>query len=251
MRHGGGGGKLGLTGAAASFFVGSVRHETRTGTGTGTQVDRISIDDRPNARRLAAAIAVIAGAAILLQLGLNFSRALEQGMPIWRVPVDLYGYFTIWTNTLVVFVTARFARRGGGPAWLLAATVVYILVVGAIYNLLLASYNPQVGVRKLLDLVFHTGIPIAYPLWWLTQVRRGQLGWNALLPTLVFPLAYSFVAMTKGAVTGKYAYFFIDIGKYGIGQVLINIGGLALLYAVLMAGVIAFDRRGPAAVAAV
>ena len=200
------------------------------------------------ARQLAAAIAIIAGVAVVSQLGLNFARAVEKGTPLSMVPVDLFGYFTIWSNTLVALVTARFARggdnRGLGAPWLLAAAVVYILVVGAVYNLLLAPFNPQVGVRKLLDLVFHSVIPIAYPLWWLTQVSRGQLGWNTLLPALAFPLAYCAAAMTKGAMTGKYAYFFIDIGRFGVAQVLINIAGLAALYAVLMAVVIAFDRRG-------
>lgn len=200
------------------------------------------------ARRLAGAIAIIAIAAIITQLGLNFSRAVEQGKPLWMVPIDLYGYFTIWSNTLVAIITARYARGGDdqglfGRPWLLAATVVYIVVVGLIYNLLLAGYNPQTGLRKLIDLTFHTIIPIAYPLWWLTQVPRGRLAWNALAPALVFPIAYSFVAMGKGAITGKYAYFFIDVGKYGVPQVLLNIGGLALLYAALMAMVIAFDRR--------
>ena len=200
------------------------------------------------ARQFAAAIAIVAGVAVALQLGLNFARAVEKATPLWMVPIDLFGYFTIWSNTLVALVSARFARGGGdrglGAPWLMAAAVVYIIVVGAVYNLLLAPYNPQVGVRKLLDLVFHTGIPIAFPLWWLTQVPRGQLGWNALLPSLAFPLAYSFAAMTKGAITGKYAYFFIDIDRYGVDRVLINIAGLAALYAVLMALVIAFDRRG-------
>ena len=200
------------------------------------------------ARRLAGVIATVAIAAIVTQLGLNLARAAEQGKPLWMVPIDLYGYFTIWSNTLVAIITARYARGGDenglfGRPWLLAATVVYIVVVGLIYNLLLAGYNPQTGLRKLIDLTFHTLIPIAYPLWWLTQVPRGRLGWNALAPALVFPVAYSFVAMGKGAITGKYAYFFIDVGKYGVGAVLLNIGGLALLYAALMAMVIAFDRR--------
>ena len=200
------------------------------------------------ARRLAGVIAIIAITAIITQLGLNLARAAEQGKPLWMVPIDLYGYFTIWSNTLVALITARDARGGDeaglfGRPWLLAATVVYIVVVGLIYNLLLAGYNPQTGLRKAIDLTFHTVIPIAYPLWWLTQVPRGRLAWNALAPALVFPVAYSFVAMGKGAITGKYAYFFIDVGKYGVPQVLLNIGGLALLYAALMAVVIAFDRR--------
>ena len=207
----------------------------------------------PLARQLAAVIAVTAIAAIITQLGLNLARAAEQGKPLWMVPIDLYGYFTIWSNTLVAIITARYARGGDsgggdenglfGRPWLLAATVVYIVVVGLIYNLLLAGYNPQTGLRKAIDLTFHTIVPIAYPLWWLTQVPRGRLAWNALAPALVFPIAYSFVAMGKGAITGKYAYFFIDVGKYGVPQVLLNIGGLALLYAALMAMVIAFDRR--------
>ena len=168
--------------------------------------------------------------------------------------VDLFGYFTIWSNTLVALVTVWFARGGDkkrllGRPWLLAATMVYIIVVGLIYNVLLLSTNPQVGVRKVVDLTLHTVVPIAYTLWWLTQIERGQLNWKALLPALVFPLAYCLVAMTKGTITGKYAYFFIDIGKYGLPQVLLNSAGLAALYALLMAVVIAFDRRGGGTIA--
>jgi hypothetical protein len=199
------------------------------------------------ARRMAALIAIVAASAVIAQLGLNLARAADEGKALWRVPIDFYGYFTIWTNTLVALVTGWFARGGFdkgllGKPWLLAATLVYIVVVGLVYNVLLASSNPQTGVRKLIDLVFHIGIPIAYPLWWWAMVPRGRLGWGALAPTLVFPIAYSFFAMGKGAATGKYAYFFIDIGKYGVPQVLANIAGLALLYAALMALVIGFDR---------
>jgi hypothetical protein len=56
------------------------------------------------------------------------------------------------------------------------------------------------------------------------------------------PLAYCGVAMGRGLLTGKYAYFFIDIGKYGLSQVLFNIAALALLYVGLMAALIGLDR---------
>ena len=209
------------------------------------------------ARRFAGIIACIAIAAIVTQFSLNLARDVAEGKAWWMVPVKLYGYFTLWANTLVAIITARFAITGEsrdagglfGRPWLLAATVVYIVVVGAIYNLLLAGYNPQTGLRKLIDLTFHTFVPLAYPLWWFTQSQRQRLGWNALAPALVLPVAYSFVAMGKGAVTGNYAYFFIDIGKYGVPQVLLNIAGLALLYAALMGILIAFDRRGVRSIA--
>ena len=199
------------------------------------------------ARLAAGVIAVVAWTAIAVQLGLNFGGAEAKGVPLWRVPIDLYGYFTIWSNTLVALITTRFARGGddkgllGRPA-VIASTVVYIVVVGAIYNFLLVQYNPQTGLRLVIDTIFHTVIPLAYPLWWLVFVPRGRLDWGALLPSVVFPTVYGVFALIKGSMTGKYAYFFIDVGKYGLGQVLINIAALGLLYGVLMAVVIGLDR---------
>ena len=214
-------------------------------------------DTVSRARVAAGIIAAIAWAAIAMQLALNFAGAEAKGVPLWRVPIDLYGYFTIWSNTLVALITTRFARGGddtgllGRPATL-AATVVYIVVVGAIYNTLLVQYNPQTGLRLVLDTIFHSIIPLAYPLWWLAYVPRGRLGWQNLAPSVIFPTVYGLFALAKGAITGKYAYFFIDVGRFGLPQVLLNIVALGLMYAVLMAIVIALDRwvhrrRGAAA----
>jgi len=200
------------------------------------------------ARRAAGGIAILAWTAVVMQLIINFGNAPGEGKPLWSVPLALYGYFTVWSNTLVALVATHAARGGDSDALLarsgtLAATTVYIIVVGVIYNLLLAATHHPVGDARIANALLHIVVPLAYPLWWLTQMPRGRLGWNALAPALVFPVAYSFVAMGKGAITGKYAYFFIDVGKYGVPQVLLNIGGLALLYSALMAVVIAFDRR--------
>ncbi len=205
------------------------------------------IDDSGRARLLAGGIALLVGAAIVVQLLLNLDRAAADGVPAWQVPFRLYGYFTIWANTLVALVTGHFALRGDGESLLArsgtrAATVVYIIVVGVIYNTLLVQYNPQTGLRLAIDTIFHTIIPTAYPLWWLMYVRRGRLGWGHVVPVIGLPLAYCAVAMVRGLLTGKYAYFFIDIGKYGLAQVLFNIAALALLYVGLMAALIGLDR---------
>jgi hypothetical protein len=205
------------------------------------------VTGRTGGRQVAGVIAAVAWTAIIVQLALNFAGAGAKGVPLWRVPIDLYGYFTIWSNTLVALITTRFARGGDekgvfGRPVVMAATVVYIIVVGVIYNTLLVQYNPQTGLRLVIDTIFHTAIPIAYPLWWVAFVPRGRLGWNAVAPSVVFPVVYGVFALVKGAITGKYAYFFIDVGKYGLGQVLLNILALGLLYAALMAIVIALDR---------
>jgi len=197
------------------------------------------------ARNGAAVIAGVVWAALALQLLLNLGKASSEGKPLWVVPLEMYGYFTIWSNTLVGLITTAVARGRQGlfarPVTL-GAAVVYIIVVGVIYNTLLIQLNPQTGLRLLTDTIFHTVVPLAYPLWWALLVPRGQLVWKSLWGALGFPLAYTFVALSRGALTGKYAYFFLDVAKYGVAQVLLNLVGLVIFFAVLMAGVIGFDR---------
>lgn len=204
-------------------------------------------DEGGRARLLAGLIALLIWAAIVVQIQLNLERAASEGVPVWLVPFRLYGYFTLWANTLVALVTTHFALKGGSASLLArsgtrAAAVVYIIVVGLIYNTLLVQYNPQTGLRLFIDTIFHTIVPVAYPLWWLAYVRRGRLGWHHAVPAMALPLAYCGVAMGRGLLTGKYAYFFIDINKYGLSQVMLNIAALVVFFIGLMAALIALDR---------
>ena len=205
------------------------------------------VDERARARLLATLIAVTSWGAIGAQIALNLGNAAAEGVSLWLVPLRLYGYFTIWANTLVALVTTHVALRGDREALLarsgtLAATLVYIVVVGVIYNTLLAGMRHLEGVPKLVDMLLHGVVPVAYPLWWLMCVRRGRLGWGHAVPAMGVPLAYCGVAMGRGLLTGKYAYFFIDIDKYGLTRVLINSTGLVMLFVGLMAALIALDR---------
>lgn len=204
-------------------------------------------DESGRARRLAGVIAVIAWGAIGAQIAINLGNAAAEGVSLWLVPVRLYGYFTIWANTLVALVTTHFALRGDRDALLarsgtLAATLVYIVVVGVIYNTLLAGMRHLEGVPRLVDMLLHGVVPVAYPLWWLKYGRRGRLGWSHAVQAMGLPLAYCGVAMGRGLLTGKYAYFFIDVDKYGLARVLVNISGLVMLFIGLMAALIALDR---------
>jgi hypothetical protein len=215
----------------------------------GADAEGIAMEFSKTARRSAAVIAVVVWAALLTQLFLNFGKAEATGKPLWVVPLELYGYFTIWSNTLVGLICTAVARGKTGlfsRAGTLGAAVVYIIVVGVIYNTLLVQFNPQTGLRLVIDTIFHTIVPLAYPLWWAVLSPRGQMLWKAMWGALGFPLAYTFVALSRGALTGKYAYFFLDVAKYGIVQVLLNLVGLVIFFAILMALTIGFDRwRAP------
>ncbi|GGE01927.1 hypothetical protein GCM10011529_05390 [Polymorphobacter glacialis] len=197
-------------------------------------------------RRVAGMIAAIAWFAVAGQFTVSAGRAAGLGEPLWTVPVNLLGFFTIWANILVALVTmfAPFGWGGllGRPAARLAVFV-YIVVVGLIYNILLVGLYPLAGFGLFVDTLLHRVVPVLYALWWLVLVPRGSVGWATLLPGLVVPTLYAFVAMGKGAATGRYPYPFLDIGVHGIGGVMINIGGLVALFAGLMAVAIAWDRR--------
>jgi hypothetical protein len=192
----------------------------------------------------AVGIAVLAGSAICLQFGLDI---VERGRDPAGEFVHLSGWFTLWSNTAVAVIAGHAAISGRAkglshPA-MLAGSAVWIAVVGVIYNTLLAHLNhPPTLARQLIDLVFHTITPIAWPAWWLWGRPAGRLLWGHLAAVLPLPLLYCFYSLWMGGRTGRYAYFFIDAGKLGWGQVIINIIGLALFFVTLMVGAIAWDR---------
>jgi hypothetical protein len=195
---------------------------------------------QPTARTTAALLAILAGGALLVQVQLNTATSPDGP---WAAIARLYGYFTIWSNTAVALVCAAFALGWRVRPGILAAVAVYIAVVGIIYNtLLIGQHNPQ-GVGLVTDRVFHMATPLLYPAWWWLARTPGQLGWRDLVISLPLPLFYGLFSIVRGEFTGKYPYFFLDVAKYGMGPVGINIAGLALLFAGLMALAITADRR--------
>jgi hypothetical protein len=199
----------------------------------------------------AAGIALLAGSALGLQFALDI---IERGRDPAGEIAHLYGWFTIWSNTAVALIAGHCAllgrARGPGHPALLAASAVWIAVVGVIYNTLLAHLNhPPTLARQLIDLVFHTITPLAWPAWWLWGRPAGHLRWGHVAAVLPLPLLYCGFSLWVGSQTGRYAYFFIDVGRFGWGQVALNIAGLAAFFIGLMAAAIAWDRAQSSRVA--
>jgi hypothetical protein len=199
----------------------------------------------PKARAAAAGIAMLVGGALFAQIMLD---VIEKDRDVFTAFFNLFGYFTIWSNGIVAMAAGWCGLMGrtrwaGHPA-VLAASAVFILVVGIVYNTLLAGLNhPPTLLRQLIDHVFHIAGPILWISWWLALRPRQQLGWNHMWAVLPVPLAYCAWSLWRGAVEGRYAYFFIDVGTLGWNQVVINIAGFAALFVVLMLAAIAWDRR--------
>jgi hypothetical protein len=200
------------------------------------------------ARLTATAIAALGWAAIGTQVPLTLSSAAAAGDPAWLGLVNLFSYFTILTNVAVA-VAATVAARGNTKSFwaraeVRAALVLYIVIVGLIYQTLLRGLIPMAGTRLVIDTIFHAVIPIAWPLWWVVFGRSAApLPWRAAFGWLGFPLAYGVYSVARGAFSGRWPYPFMDASRFGYPQVAINLTAMLLLFFALALFLIALDRR--------
>ena len=161
--------------------------------------------------------------------------------------VSVLRFFTIWTNILLAGICLWLARAIAGD-WtmsqisLATASTLFIVFVGVIYHLLLsATHDPQ-GVQFYTNLLFHYVIPGGMLAVWLAFVPKGRLLFRSAVVWLSFPLVYLLFALIRGEVLGDYPYFFIDVGKYGYPQVLLNAVGFTLVLLILGSALVGFDR---------
>lgn len=186
----------------------------------------------PTARRFAAALAMLAGAALLLQLGLSMRTSLANGQGALHGLWQFVGYFTVLTNGWVAWMATRAALAADGGrdlAWR-GSAVTAILLVGLGYHLLLRNlWNPQ-GAAWLADVLLHYAVPAAALLWWWRYPPQRRIPARAPLAWLAWPVAYLAYALTRGALSGVYPYPFIDAAQLGLPRVLAHAAGLGLAF---------------------
>ena len=165
-----------------------------------------------NARIAAALAAIVAWAALVLQLALMVHRIEAQGhslaFALWRY----VGYFTILTNTggaiVATLMALRPASRLAGPrARLIAATA--IIAVGIVYSVALRHAWQPNGWQTVADHALHDVTPFLFLIAWLL-FPHGSLRWRDGLSATVPALAYCAYTFSRGAMDGWYPYYFLD-----------------------------------------
>lgn len=160
---------------------------------------------------------------------------------LWRLIT-----FTYQANVLAAAYyswTLAFPRvddRGG----VRGAVVLYVVVAGIIWNLLLTDYSMGYTPANVL---LHIVVPVLVTVDWLL-VGRGQrsVRWWQPLVWLVYPAAYVALALLVLNRTGRRApYYFLDPDSVGAVVVATNIGLLAVFVLVLGYGISAVGRRRP------
>lgn len=186
--------------------------------------------------RLAAlAIALMASAALALQLHLLVADFTERGETVVSGVWRYFAFFTILTNILVALTTFGIAAGGRFTPnhSLVTGVTKNIVIVGLVYHFLLAAlWSPQ-GAQYLADVLLHYAVPLSMLAYWLTLEPKGGITWRDGLMWLVYPAAYLVYALARGAFDGFYPYPFIDVATIGIEKVLMNAVGLVVAFGVI------------------
>jgi hypothetical protein len=183
-------------------------------------------------RGCAAVIAGLGWFGMGVQLYFDIQDALVKDLPVAGHLIDYFSFFTIETNLLIALGLTIFCARPQAEQFLTrpsvkSALVVYIIIVGVVYAVLLRNlWHPQ-GVRLLADMVLHDAIPFLYPFYWLAFLPKGSLRWSDPVWWLVFPVLYFLYSMLRGAAFGIYLYPFFDVAQLGFARVSMN--GIGLL----------------------
>ena len=158
--------------------------------------------------------------------------------------IDLFGYFTIWSNALVAFtITALFLnhKRSDKRFVLLRNTsLLMILMTGILYHLLIAPTAHPESWNIYTNAFQHYITPILTVLIWLLVGPRRWFNFRMTISVFAIPTAYLLYTFIRGAIIDRYPYGFFNVIKYGYASVgttliMIYIAGyiLALLFLAL------------------
>ena len=89
------------------------------------------------------------------------------------------------------------------------------------------------GSSALEDVLLHGVTPWAALLFWLAFAPKGHLGGWHVAAWMAWPLAYFAYALTRGAVSGKFPYAWMDPAGQGVAAVSQTLGMLLTVYALL------------------
>ncbi len=192
----------------------------------------------PLARTAAQLLAAITLAGLIIRVIL----ATEQFGSFFSGVSHLFQFFTIATNTLVLWVMGSMSLNRPVHRILQHATVVSIVGVGIIFHALLSHAGAQHGLDGLANLITHTLVPSLTLFWWLVFADLRSTRWRDSLFSLIWPSAYCVYALVRAEYSNFYPYPFINLETLGWIGLLKSVGNLSLAFLVLALLTIAYAR---------
>jgi hypothetical protein len=201
-------------------------------------------------RRTFGVLNLVAAAAVIIALSVNISDRVVQGI---FDPSHYFQYFTIQTciiNIVVLTMGGLFGlMRDVDARWytvVRACVVSYAIVVGVVYNLLLAGLSVNDGYVASFEfpnLVQHVWIPIFIAVEWLLMPGRSRLRWSVLWIAAIYPLLWVAGSLVRGlAGDSWFPYFFLNPGEMGVGGVVAYVLAIAAFIIGLCALAVGVER---------
>jgi hypothetical protein len=192
--------------------------------------------------RLAAAlVALVCWVGLAVQFRASYAGQHDLVATLWV----LLRFFTVITNLLLAIVMTAVALGRRASPFLLGGVTLAILLVGAVYMTLLRGLIELSGGALLADLLLHKVAPLAMAGWWLLFAPRAKLRWRAPWWWALYPLAYFGYAVARGLGGDKYPYPFMDVGRLGWPQTLLNAAGIAMAFLVAGFALVWIDSWRP------
>lgn len=168
-------------------------------------------------------VAIRATIVLAVTLALVIVEFGSRSGVVWRLIT-----FTYQANILAAgyYAWTLFSPRADRRTGLRGAAVLYVVVAGVIWNLLLTGrsmgYTPA-------NFLLHVVVPILAVADWLVIGREASTArWWQPLAWLVYPAAYLGLALVVLNHAGRRApYYFLDPGSIGMGAVSLNVALLA------------------------
>jgi hypothetical protein len=116
-------------------------------------------------------------------------------------------------------------------------------VVGVVYQTILRQLYTHEGIYLVSDNMVHGWLPLFTLFYWIKFIYGKHINWNDIPIWLVYPFAFLFYSLIRGAFTGWYPYPFLDVTVIGYPQVWINSGGVTTLFMLLSVLFITLTNR--------
>jgi hypothetical protein len=192
-------------------------------------------------RAAAAIVAIICWAGLAVQFSATYGHQHDVTSTLWI----LARFFTVLTNLGVAVAMTMVAVGRKVSPFVLGGITLAILLVGVVYATLLHGLLELSGGALVADILLHKVSPVAMALWWLFFAPKKALKWNAPVQWAAYPLVYFAYALARGHYDHRYPYPFMDVGKLGWTQTLINAGGIAMAFIIAGFALVWLDSWRP------
>ncbi|PVD52384.1 hypothetical protein DC498_09740 [Terrimonas sp.] len=175
----------------------------------------------------------------------------------WDVDPNAHGYgwnrfcyFTIQSNFIAVitYIIAAYAiirkkTLGGWFRYFRAGAVLYMLVTGIVFAILLSDIELPLLSQKLKwkNFILHQFGPFFIMVWWLIWPSRLAISVINSVRLLIFPMLWTIFTFFRGYFIGWYPYPFLDSkevgGKFEVGLYVMGIAAFFILLSQLLAWV--------------